>query len=336
MGNSNSSPPNDTPTSRDPLATDDASSQPEDKGKDKDKGKMEEMKHRPLMDRNPTQTTQSFDHDDISLSTCATGHTLLPNTSHLSNTNSTNANNNNDKDHHQDQERKQKLHQKFKHQQAQAQSRGAGSGGAQQPQHGNGKRFSGDSPNVEYPQDANAHAYPPEMPLAGEAIDVSRASPPRNGSKSGENGNPPQGQGQTPGQAPEQGTGQPPRRTNRLRTRSLKIGPTDEDQWQNAWEEDSSSSDDDDEGEDDKSRDRLNSDLSKQVDDALGNGEDGLQWETTSVPAPDRKEDHTGTRPNLNMFSQLRVLGKGSFGKVCMFRLLRSIYFAYGTMLPCA
>ena len=186
-------------------------------------------------------------------------------------------------------ERKQKLELKLKHQQAQAQSRNGATSG-------NYAKVMGYAPGL------SAH-LPTDSIFRGGASGL----PPR---------------------VEEHGEEQI--RTNRLRTRSVKLNPTDdEEQWQNAWEEDSSSSaSDDEEGESeqhpgDKSnaRGRLDSDsdlsVSQRVDDALRDGEDAVKWETAdaAVRANDR-------RPNLDMFSQLRVLGKGSFGKVSVSSLV--------------
>ena len=205
-------------------------------------------------------------------------------------------------------ERKLKLLQKFKHQQqAQAQSWKVGLA----------KRFAntfhGESArSVLSDASAVGHAqgHAQQQRPVSRNVEISRyESHPHAGMHSHPQSHPNaqiHGQGQLP----------PVHRTNRLRTRSIKLGPNDdEDQWQSAWEEDASeSSDDENENGADRrrtSRDRLNSDLSRQVDDALGNGEDAVTWETqteTAAVAP--------VKPNLEMFSQLRVLGKGSFGKV--------------------
>ena len=147
----------------------------------------------------------------------------------------------------------------------------------------------------------------------------------------------------------EQSTQDLPRRTHRLRTRSTKLREREEsvtgssrDQWQNAWDEDSASTSDDDDEEGGNlngvqlQRMRLNSDLSKQVDDELTRGEDAVKWESGREIV-----DVEYSKPHLEMFSQLRVLGKGSFGKVssnavcmyvciacaCTYTLYSTVYF---------
>lgn len=107
-----------------------------------------------------------------------------------------------------------------------------------------------------------------------------------------------------------------PHRTNRLRTRSIQQD-NPKDQWQNAWDEDSDATSDDEEGDEHLhhvQRDRLNSDVSKQVDNELTRGEDAVKWDSGT----ENIVDLGYSKPHLEMFSQLRVLGKGSFGKVIL------------------
>jgi hypothetical protein len=123
----------------------------------------------------------------------------------------------------------------------------------------------------------------------------------------------PQPQPQEEEQAPSQDG---PHRTNRLRTRSIQRD-NPKDQWQNAWDEDSDATSDDEEGDEHLhhvQRDRLNSDVSKQVDNELTRGEDAVKWESGT----ENIVDVGYSKPHLEMFSQLRVLGKGSFGKVIL------------------
>ncbi len=95
----------------------------------------------------------------------------------------------------------------------------------------------------------------------------------------------------------------------------------EQDQWQNAWEEDTESSDDEDNcGCSHSNNDgttlvkptsiarRNKSDLilTKKIEEALESGKNGVKWD---------KSDYE--KPNIMMFFPLlRVLGKGSFGKV--------------------
>lgn len=128
-----------------------------------------------------------------------------------------------------------------------------------------------------------------------------------------------------------------PHRVNRLRTHSIQqnvdmpdsteenipIPPTNaetQNSWNDAWFQDD---DEDDDSDHDNSSDedltnegrkRLDTDISKQVDNELRQGEHALNaWETE---LQDGKEDEVYVKPHVEMFSQLRVLGKGSFGKV--------------------
>ena len=113
-----------------------------------------------------------------------------------------------------------------------------------------------------------------------------------------------------------------PNRTNRLRTRSIQRD-NPKDQWQNAWDEDSDATSDDEERDEHLhhvQRDRLNSDVSKQVDNELTRGEDAVKWESGT----ENIVDVGYSKPHLEMFSQLRVLGKGSFGKVRLNRIIRT------------
>lgn len=95
----------------------------------------------------------------------------------------------------------------------------------------------------------------------------------------------------------------------------------EQDQWQNAWEEDTESSDDEDYcgcSHDNNDGTRLvkptsiawrnksDSILTKKIEEALESGKNGVKWD---------KSDYE--KPNIMMFFPLlRVLGKGSFGKV--------------------
>jgi len=99
-------------------------------------------------------------------------------------------------------------------------------------------------------------------------------------------------------------------------------GANTEHEWESAWEEDSGSSDDEDGAATQMPRDiqfetkTIAEDTSmatRQVDWLLGEGENGVQWDT---PASD--EPITYEKPNSSMFHLLRVLGKGSFGKVVL------------------
>ena len=128
-----------------------------------------------------------------------------------------------------------------------------------------------------------------------------------------------------------------PHRVNRLRTHSIQqnvdmpdsteenipIPPPNaetQNSWNDAWFQDD---DEDDDSDHDNSSDedltnegrkRLDTDISKQVDNELRQGEHALNaWETD---LQDGKEDEVYVKPHVEMFSQLRVLGKGSFGKV--------------------
>ena len=252
----------------------------------------------------------------------------------------------------QDVERKQMLEQKFKHRQAQTQ-RPISSSLSQEYSH---SRLETQADGA---RPASAQPFFRRM-LSGAGSGGSSANVNGSGGSSGSGSltHPHQQEYHQQHQPEEGGMGI---RTNRLRTRSIKLHSSDdEDKWENAWEEDSNSSgsasDGDGEGEgggnnegqrhgnrngngdpyprhipahaqsptgvggdrERDPRDRLNSDsdisMSKMVDDALGNGEDAVTWETMAMPARDQVEEDT--RPNLDMFSQLRVLGKGSFGKV--------------------
>lgn len=133
--------------------------------------------------------------------------------------------------------------------------------------------------------------------------------------------------------------GQLPHRVNRLRTHSIQqnvdisestqdnipIPPPNAAQTQNSWndawfqDDDDEDSDHDDNSSDEDltngGRNRLDTDISRQVENELRQGEHALNvWETD---LQDGKEDEVYVKPHVEMFSQLRVLGKGSFGKVC-------------------
>ena len=116
-------------------------------------------------------------------------------------------------------------------------------------------------------------------------------------------------------------------RTNRARTTSFQKGPLENNDWKDNWDNDCDSSDDE-EGDSCQADNNISrslplgydtssvTNLTKQVDDALrfGQGQkgDAVDWETSS-----RSGEITYDKPDIDMFSQLRVLGKGSFGKVC-------------------
>jgi len=117
-------------------------------------------------------------------------------------------------------------------------------------------------------------------------------------------------------------------RTNRARTTSFQKGPLENNDWKDNWDNDCDSSDDE-EGDSCQADNNISrslplgydtssvTNLTKQVDDALrfGQGQkgDAVDWETSS-----RSGEITYDKPDIDMFSQLRVLGKGSFGKVVL------------------
>ena len=110
---------------------------------------------------------------------------------------------------------------------------------------------------------------------------------------------------------------------NPIRNFELEKKDNDNDlaQWRNAWEDDSASCSDEDidghghNGKDKKEQDENESDSSCCIKEILEHGDNGMAWDT---PPTSPTDAHGYARPNLEMFSLLRVLGKGSFGKVCL------------------